>query len=107
MHNSKPLTFDGLRTANVARCEQSYHPLNDWTPPEWLMCVQGELGELAGEMKLRRRGLTVPDEAIAHEMADVVIYMDLLAASMGIDLGEAIRRKFNITSNKVGSGVVL
>ena len=103
----KSLDFDRLREANVARCEQSYHPLNEWTPPEWLMCVQGELGELAGAMKLRRRGEIVPDEAIAHEMADVVIYLDLLAATRGIDLGEAVRAKFNLVSTRVHSEVKL
>jgi NTP pyrophosphatase (non-canonical NTP hydrolase) len=99
--------FKDLREANIQRCEQSYHPVREWSPPEWLMCATGELGELAGAMKLRRRGQHVPDEVIAHEIADVIIYLDLLAASLGIDLEEAVRRKFNIVSDRVGSSIKL
>lgn len=40
---------------------------------------------------------------IGDEIADVVIYLDLLAERLGIDMGEAVIRKFNRTSEKVGS----
>lgn len=36
----------------------------------------------------------------AMELADVVIYADLLAKHLGIDLGEAVRTKFNKVSEK-------
>lgn len=36
------------------------------------------------------------------ELADVVIYADLLARHLGIDLGEAVRTKFNKVSEKHG-----
>jgi NTP pyrophosphatase (non-canonical NTP hydrolase) len=36
------------------------------------------------------------------ELADVVIYADLLAHHFGIDLGAAIKSKFNRTSEKFG-----
>ena len=44
---------------------------------------------------------------ISHEIADVVIYLDLLAQSYGIDLGTAVRRKFNVVSDRRGSEVTL
>lgn len=45
-----------------------------------------------------------PSEAVkvmlADELADVVIYLDLLAHRLGIDLGGAVMRKWNKTSRK-------
>jgi NTP pyrophosphatase (non-canonical NTP hydrolase) len=46
-------------------------------------------------------------EVIAQELADTVLYADLLAARLGINLGEAIRDKFNIVSERMGSDIKL
>ena len=56
-----------------------------------------------------------PDPALAAELrdqlrdeiADTFIYLDLLAQSQGIDLGEAVRNKFNRTSDKLGCDIKL
>lgn len=107
------MTFDEVRQANLTRCREVWHHEMDWSPQDWLMCVTGELGEVAGELKgLRRRGDGIdPDDmrrdAIGDEIADTLLHLDLLAARCGIDLGECIRRKFNRTSEKVGSSVRL
>ncbi len=45
--------------------------------------------------------------AIADEAADVVIYLDLLCERFGIDLGEAVRRKFNQVSDRTGTDIKL
>lgn len=37
---------------------------------------------------------------IADEIADTIIALDLLASHLNIDLGEAVKIKFNKTSNK-------
>jgi hypothetical protein len=61
----KVLDFRDLREANVRRCAESYHPVREWSGTEWLMCVTGELGELAHELKrLRRKGATVDSESM-------------------------------------------
>jgi len=39
----------------------------------------------------------------ASELADVLIYADLVAASQGIDLGEAVRATFNKKSEELGA----
>lgn len=101
------LGFDDLRNANVTRCEVSFHPCDDWTPSDWMTAAAGELGEAANLIKKRRRGEDIETEAIAHEIADTVIYLDLLAARLGINLGAAIVEKFNIVSVRVGSEVRL
>lgn len=46
-------------------------------------------------------------EKLAREIADVVAYADLLAASQDIDLGATLRQVFNDKSVDVGSGVRL
>jgi len=100
--NGKPrersLNFATLRKANVTRLEKTWHKLNDWTETDWLTAVAGELGELAGLIKKKRRGDKVAQIDVSREIADITIYLDLLAAKMGVDLGNAVIEKFNLTS---------
>jgi NTP pyrophosphatase (non-canonical NTP hydrolase) len=97
------LTFAQLRKKNLERVGE-IHNCETWEYPEWVMAVCGELGELANILKKVRRGSKKMDdktkEEIRHEFADVQIYLDLLADSVGVDLGEATREKFNLTSDK-------
>jgi hypothetical protein len=44
---------------------------------------------------------------LADELADVLTYLDLLAATLGVDLGRAAAQKFNEVSERVGSTVLL
>lgn len=118
------LDFDTLRKTNVRRCEESFHDLDSWTPTDWACAMAGEAGEACNEVKkLRRRfgrdgwvdvpasflQTHFPDDLkkIGHELADTVCYLDLLAARFGIDLGEAVREKFNIVSKRRGSEIRL
>lgn len=105
------LTFDEFRAANVARCLK-WHPagINSWSPSDWLTAVTGELGELASLLKMQNRerdGLpgnkfSPTRKQIADELADVLTYLDLLAAAMGVNLGAAAVEKFNEVSERVG-----
>jgi len=104
---SRSLTFAEFRKANVERCVSSYHEVKAWSPAEWLMCLVGEVGELASELKKLRRGDDVPMEKIRHEIGDIQAYLDLLADSLDVDLGEATKEKFNIVSLRTNSKVRL
>lgn len=105
------LTFDAFRAANVARCVK-WHPagIASWSPSDWLTAVTGELGELASLLKMRNRerdGLpgnkfSPTQKQIADEVADVLTYLDLLAAVLGVDLGNSAVEKFNEVSERVG-----
>jgi NTP pyrophosphatase (non-canonical NTP hydrolase) len=116
---NKGLNFNTLRIANVKRL-----PLfkdakgrvchtddgRDWSPAQWLQAVVGELGEYANLRKKVERGDFTMAEArpdLADELADIVIYLDILAFQLGVDLGEAVTSKFNKTSKKVGVEVFI
>jgi NTP pyrophosphatase (non-canonical NTP hydrolase) len=82
----------------IAHCEE-------WTPSQWLQAVIGELGEFANLRKKVERGDFTLDDvrgSLGDELADVVIYIDILAAVLGINLGDAVMLKWNKTSEKVG-----
>ncbi len=108
------LTFDQLRAVNVPRCEK-WHPPGSlpWSLADWSNALCGEAGELANVIKKIRRQETgavnqgdPTVEALKNmamnELADVVIYADLLADQLGGDLGQAIKAKFNKVSEKYG-----
>lgn len=110
-----PLTFNRLRDTNVGRCEEVFHPLLSWSPAEWAVAMAGECGEVCNVVKKLRRlqdgTNTAKDpqtfqeckDLIAAELADTVIYADLLAARLCIDLGDAIKSKFNVVSDRMQS----
>jgi NTP pyrophosphatase (non-canonical NTP hydrolase) len=107
---SKSLSFEILRVANVRRCESLVfnHSLDSWSGAQWACALAGEVGELCNLIKKEFRGIDeVPREAIENEIADIQIYLDLLAARYGIDLGAVVVRKFNEVSVKRGSDITL
>ncbi len=115
------LTFATLRSANAARLPQfknrqggpahSKPDGSDWSPAQWLQAVTGELGEYANLRKKFERGDGMTEEEFkieaANELADVVTYLDILAMQLGIDLGESVKRKFNVVSERVESTVYI
>lgn len=105
--NVRALNFGILRDANVTRSEQSFHMCDAWSPTDWACAMAGETGEACNLIKKLRRGEDVRPEDIGKELADVVIYADLLAHRLGIDLGTAVRSKFNEVSDRVKSPIKL
>lgn len=114
------LTFSQLRKANVHRlptfknCHgepaHSEPDGSDWIPAQWLQAIVGELGEYANKRKKFEIGdidLEEFNEHAAKELADVQIYLDILAFRLGIDLGAATVAKFNEVSARVGSHVFI
>lgn len=103
------ISFEGLNVANATRA------------PEWggkpasiefkAIELGGEAGECLNKVKKYLRNvegmvggvnLDTTREEVADELGDVVICADLLAEKLGINLGEAVMRKFNKTSDKHG-----
>lgn len=105
------LTFAQLRATNAARCERWDH--SGWSLADWSNAAAGEMGEACNVVKKIRRieiGIKAakdPDPQVLHvklveEIADTVLYLDLLALKAGIDLGEAVVTKFNAVSMREG-----
>ncbi len=112
------LSFNTLRQANLKRLPHfknskgepahSKPDGSDWSLGEWMNAVSGEVGEAANIIKKVRRGDMSIDEArplLAKELADVATYLDITAFQCGINLGQAVKEKFNEVSIKVGSPV--
>lgn len=51
--------------------------------------------------------ITELEDRLADELADIIIYADLLATRIGRSLGDCVRRKFNAKSEEIGSSVKL
>lgn len=106
------LSFQALRAANTER-------QIEWCPEQRpdLSFRGNELGGECGEaqnvikkLERERHGWRGCRDSLAHlaeELADVVIVADLIALETGIDLGEAVERKFNATSEKNGLSVLI
>lgn len=106
------LTFAELREASLRRQTLFTNARGErvldggaWSLADWVTAAAGELGEAANIVKKIRRGdfdLDAIRGALADELADVAVYLDLLAEAAGIDLGEAVIRKFNRKSMELG-----
>ena len=112
---SNELTFRRVSEANLARCNH-WHPggITDWGVVDWSNAMAGEAGEVCNAVKKLRRLETDVNqnvgpqdraaaiEAIATEIGDTFIYLDLLAQRLEIDIAEAIVRTFNRVSDREG-----
>lgn len=117
---ARGLTFEQFAEINLQRAKRWHDgDIAMWSVSDWLMAMAGEAGEAcnAGK-KLRRieeqianlsaepeRQLSDKDTAldkIAEELADTVIYCDLVAARISRSLVAAIQEKFNAVSKRYG-----
>jgi NTP pyrophosphatase (non-canonical NTP hydrolase) len=116
MDGPAALSFAQLRAVNVERAAR-WHPgfPNDgkWNGADWSNAAAGEMGEACNVVKkLRRqetggRGAVDPDyhvllSKLGDEIADTIIYLDLLAAFYGVNTAEAVAAKFNAVSVREG-----
>jgi NTP pyrophosphatase (non-canonical NTP hydrolase) len=119
-----------LADVNAARCGRWHPPTSErWTLADWSNAMCGEAGEAANMVKKLRRieTGTVTEPTVRHnghlvgldaerrilakgiglELADVVIYADLLAQELtraygGYSLSDLIVTKFNAVSHREG-----
>jgi NTP pyrophosphatase (non-canonical NTP hydrolase) len=105
-----------LREANGRRCEQGFGMTpHDWALPTWGNAVAGEVGEMCNIIKkhdrgdIKYNGENLPEfrRKLGDEIADIIIYLDLLAMREGISLEEVIVRKFNEVSDRRNSNIKL
>lgn len=101
------LSFAELRFANSKR-QKEWHKNGPSSLSYKGNELAGEVGEACNIIKKLDRekmgsvGSRSTPEELATELADVIVCVDLIAEELGIDLGLAVRNKFNATSEKYG-----
>lgn len=94
------LTFRDLQEACEARKPCFPDSANNWNFLERAGALCGEAGELANFAKKHRRDGAECEDEMAKELADIVTYAAMFASRLGVDLGEAVRDKFNEVSQR-------
>lgn len=107
-------SFIDLRTANVSRKNRWHAKAPDgWSGSDWATAMGGECGEALNVVKKIRRGeMGIPNIGdkprnellidLGLEIADTIIYADLLADYYGLNLNGFVPMKFNKVSEKFG-----
>lgn len=107
------LTFAELARVNITRCRR-WHPPEGWSPQMWGLAMVGEAGEVANALKKLHRhdeGIQQAADAkdretlvraVAMEIGDTAVYLDLLAQRLGLRLEDCIRDTFNRVSVREG-----
>lgn len=107
------MSFEKLRAANMRRSKE-WHVNEEFNAMFYAVATGGECGEALNVMKKLERDRVdaksrvgvYPSSAtrndLASEMADTIIYMDLWAEAMGIDLWPAVVKTFNAKSDEMG-----
>lgn len=112
----KDLQLSVLRETNLIRANRWHKGgLAEWSVNDWLAAFGGEAGEALNAGKKHRRilsglqqhgdvpeDLEVAEQKIMEELADAVIYADLVASRLGRSLAAAIIDKFNAISVREG-----
>jgi NTP pyrophosphatase (non-canonical NTP hydrolase) len=104
-------THTTLREANIAREKLWENPAKPMSLSYLGNACAGEMGEACNVIKKLDRevlGMAGSRDTVEHlgeELADVLIYIDIIALRTGIDLEAAVARKFNKTSDQVGFDV--
>jgi NTP pyrophosphatase (non-canonical NTP hydrolase) len=111
------LTFEALATTSRTRADR-WHPLglDEWSVADWAVAMAGEAGEVCDAVKKFRRIETsvvsanprqpadreAAVRAIAKEIGDTTVYLDLLAQRLGLRLEDCVRDTFNRISEREG-----
>lgn len=107
------LDLAGLRPLNVQRATEGFKCYDNQPLTYWTTALAGEVGELCNMIKklqrVERGGIDggssysakdISREMLKEEIGGIVIYLDLLASLLEIDLEEAIIDTFNSKSAK-------
>lgn len=113
------MNLEKFSEVNLLRCEAPTgfaHALESWSLSDWFTATLGELGEAANIAKKLNRvrdGIRGNKEAtdelrtkLGRELADVFIYLDLLAQRAGLSLSKIVPEVFNAKSQELGCEIV-
>lgn len=113
MISESGLTFNELRQKSTKRSQESYDDiLSNASLSYYGNALAGEVGEACNLIKKVERAKlvgkfndTIPASEIGKELADIIIYADLIATKLGLSLGQCVINKFNEVSDRIGSDV--
>lgn len=104
-----------ISATNRSRCARWHMEGEEWSAADWGNALAGETGELCNVIKkIRRRETGVlptpyntPEmhelmSKVKDEIADVFLYLDLVACHFNLELEECIFPKFNKVSEAQG-----
>lgn len=109
------LGFRYVTRANIERA-LLWHKggLDEWSISDWAVAAAGEMGEVCDAIKKLNRARdgiegtrTATVEDVGDEIADTFLYLNLLAARLGLDLADLVEKKFNEVSRREGFDVYL
>ena len=102
---AKGLELTDLQNFVAARTNEDLTPMHDWPHVDLACAIAGEAGETCNlVVKKYRRGFDgISEQRIGEELADVIIYVAMLAQKLDLNLAEAVVSKFNADSEKRGS----
>jgi len=108
--------LDRVRSVNVLRAREDFKTYDNAGLLYFTTALAGEVGELCNLVKkIERHKVGGPDighsaklkditpEKLRDEIGGIFIYLDLLAALLGVDLSVAVRETFNRVSEEISS----
>lgn len=104
-----------LRMLSVQRAKEGFKTYDNQPITYWTTAVIGEFGELCNMIKKMQRvqlggvdgghsytAKNITPKMIREELGGTLLYIDLLASLLGVDLEEAITETFNEKSKELG-----
>lgn len=102
MTKQSNFTLHEFSNLNSDRNKSVFTECADFTPNDFALAATGPVGYIGHLLSKRERGDDITNGEIFEEIADALIYLDLLCTSLNGDLAVVLARKFNQTSKKVG-----
>ncbi len=100
-------TMVRLQKAVLQRHEEEARDPDAFDYRDWALAVCGPTGYIAHLCNREKHGDDIAHGEIFDEIADAMIYLTLLCASLGGSIGEVVARKFNQNSKEMDSLVTL
>lgn len=102
MNKPADFTLKEFSSLNWDRNETIFTECKDFEPKDFALAAIGPSGYIGYLLMRRERDENVNNGEIFEEIADAVVYLDLLCTALGGDLAVVVARKFNETSKKAG-----
>lgn len=101
------LTVNRFSQVNWARHNELLGDSKNWDQEALALAANGPTGYIGHLFTQIKRGSDIAPGEIFDEIADAVIYLDLLTTTMGGCLDQVLARKFNVNSDESGAGQTL